>query len=54
MIQEQYIFVKNKHSGPTPDYAPEYKDFLTVVELMRTLQNRNLTNVESIKNICPF
>jgi hypothetical protein len=33
-------------SGPTPDYAPEYKDFLTVTKLMRTLQKRNLTNVE--------
>ncbi len=33
-------------SGPTPDYAPEYKDFLTVAKLMRTLQKRNLTNVE--------
>ena len=33
-------------SGPTPDYAPEYKDFLTVAELLRTLQKRNLTNVE--------
>ncbi len=33
-------------SGPTPDYAPEYKDFLTVTELLRTLQKRNLTNVE--------
>lgn len=33
-------------SGPTPDYAPEYKDFLTVAELMRTLQMRNLTNLE--------
>ena len=33
-------------SGPTPDYAPEYKDFLTVAKLMRTLQKRNLSNVE--------
>ena len=33
-------------SGPTPDYAPEYKNFLTVAKLMRTLQKRNLTNVE--------
>ena len=33
-------------SGPTPDDAPEYKDFLTVAELLRTLQKRNLTNVE--------
>jgi hypothetical protein len=33
-------------SGPTPDYAPEYKDFLIVAELMRTLQKRNLSNVE--------
>lgn len=33
-------------SGPTPDHAPEHKDFLTVVKLMRTLQKRNLTNVE--------
>ena len=33
-------------SGPTPDHAPEYKDFLTVAKLLRTLQKRNLTNVE--------
>ena len=33
-------------SGPTPDYAPEYKEFLTVAKLMRTLQKRNLSNVE--------
>jgi len=33
-------------SGPTPDYAPEYKDFLTVAKLMRTLQKSNLSNVE--------
>ena len=33
-------------SGPTPDYAPEYKEFLTVVKLMRTLQKSNLSNVE--------
>ncbi len=33
-------------SGPTPDYAPEYKDFLTVAKLMRTLQKRNLSNIE--------
>jgi hypothetical protein len=33
-------------SGSTPDYAPEYKDFLTVAELMRTLQKRNFINFE--------
>ena len=33
-------------SGPTPDYAPEYKDFLTVAELLRTLQKQNLVNFE--------
>ncbi len=33
-------------SGPTPDYAPEYKDFLTVAELLRTLQKRNFVNFE--------
>jgi len=33
-------------SGPTPDYAPEYKEFLTVAKLMRTLQKSNLSNVE--------
>ena len=33
-------------SGPTPDYAPEYKDFLTVAELLRTLQRQNLVNFE--------
>jgi len=32
-------------SGPTPDYAPEYKDFLAVAELMRTLQRRNFINL---------
>ena len=32
-------------SGPTPDYAPEYKDFLTVAELMRTLQRQNFINL---------
>ncbi len=33
-------------SGPTPDYAPEYKDFLAVAELLRTLQKRNFVNFE--------
>ncbi|GJQ58974.1 MAG: alternate F1F0 ATPase, F1 subunit alpha [Candidatus Scalindua sp. AMX11] len=33
-------------SGPTPDYAPEYKAFFTVAELMRTLQKQNFTNLE--------
>jgi hypothetical protein len=33
-------------SGPTPDDVPEYKDFLTVAKLMRTLQKSNLSNVE--------
>ncbi len=33
-------------SGPTPDYAPEYKDFLTVAKLMRKLQTRNFINFE--------
>ncbi len=28
-------------SGPTPDFAPEYKDFLTVAKPMRKLQKRN-------------
>ena len=32
-------------SGPTPDYAPEYKDFLIVAELMRTLQRQNFINL---------
>ena len=32
-------------SGPTPDYAPEYKDFLAVAELMRTLQRQNFINL---------
>jgi len=33
-------------SGPTPDSAPEYKDFLTVAKLMRKLQKRNFINFE--------
>ncbi|MBC8549831.1 MAG: hypothetical protein H8D23_09275 [Candidatus Brocadiales bacterium] len=33
-------------SGPTPDYAPKYKDFLTVAKLIRTLQKQNFTNLE--------
>jgi hypothetical protein len=33
-------------SGPTPDYAPEYKDFLTVAKLMRTLQMQNFISLE--------
>ena len=33
-------------SGPTPDYAPEYKDFRTVAKLMRTLQKQNYSNLE--------
>jgi hypothetical protein len=32
-------------SGPTPDYAPKYKDFLTVAKLIRTLQKQNLVNL---------
>jgi len=33
-------------SGPTPNYAPEYKDFRTVAKLMRTLQKQDYSNLE--------
>ena len=33
-------------SGPTPDLAPEYEDFLSVAILMRKLQKRNFINFE--------
>jgi hypothetical protein len=33
-------------SGPTPDSAPEYENFLSVAKLMRKLQKRNFINFE--------